>query len=306
MPKWFAVRVSAVLAILGSLLTLLIAVSMAWTGVRSSQLPPPPDSPFPIKSLMFVMSVFFAGFAAWGLTTAIAIFRRRAWARLSIIIFAVLLVGMGGSALVGIAFIRMPETPNVAPAAMQYVRIGIALFYAALTVIGAWWLLLFNSSATKQYFETEIVESPRSRPLSISIIAWYLLVGALATSIAAILQAPGMFFGAIFTGWSAIAVYTLFTAAQIYLGTGLLRLEESSRIASLTYFGVMTGNALVTTLLPGFAGRMQVMMEKMPSMKYPGQSQFNVDGIQPMMLCGILLMLFPVWFLVRRRAAFHP
>jgi hypothetical protein len=305
MPKWFAVRVSAVLAILGSLLTLLMAFTMVWTGIRSAQLPPP-DSTFPIKPVMFVMSACFAAFSCWGFATALAIFRRRAWARLSMIIFAVLLVGMGGSALVGIAFIRMPETPNVAPGALQYARIAIALFYAALTVIGAWWLLLFNSSSTKQYFAGEAIEAPGARPLSISIIAWYLLIGALATSIAAILQAPGMFFGAIFTGWTAIAIYTLFTAVQIYLGTGLLRLEEPSRLASLAYFGVMAANAMVTALLPGFAARMQTMMQQMPSLARAGQPQLNMENVAPLMLCGTLLIVFPVWFLIRRRAAFHP
>jgi hypothetical protein len=306
MPKWFAVRVSAVLAILGSLLTLLIAVWMASTGARSAQLPTPPDSPFPIKAVMFGMSACFAAFSLWGLATALAVFRRRSWARLSMIIFAVLLVGMGGSALVGIAFIRMPETPNVAPGAMQYARISIALFYAALTVIGAWWLLLFNSSATRQYFAGETPESPAGRPLSISIIGWYLLLCSPVTAIGAIQQAPAMFFGAMVTGWAAMAVFTLFTAVQIYLGTGLLRLEEPARLASLAYIGFAAANLLLTVLLPGFAARMQVMMQHMPSWMRAGQTQTNLESVAPLMLCGTLVVIFPVWFLIRRRSAFHP
>src|SRR5581483_6267900 len=102
-----------------------------------------------------------------------------------------------GSALVGILFLRIPETPGVAPQTVQNVRLGIAAFYGALTVIGAWWLLLFNSPATKEYFASSPVES--TRPLSISLIGWYLIVGAVGTAVAAILRMPGMFFGLVFT-----------------------------------------------------------------------------------------------------------
>src|SRR5580700_9929624 len=107
MHKWVGIRVSAILSILGSALSLLVAGSMVWAGFR---VPPdtPPESPFPIKALLLVMAAFFIGFSGWGAATAIGIFRRRGWARLSMIVFACLLVGMGGSALVGILFIHMP------------------------------------------------------------------------------------------------------------------------------------------------------------------------------------------------------
>ena len=149
MHKWIGIRTSAVLTILGSGLTLLFAGLLVWTALRASQLETPPESPFPVKPVLLVMAVLFAAFSLWGVASAIGIFRRRGWARLSMIVFACLLVGMGGSALVGILFIRMPDTPNVSPQTMQNIRLGIAAFYGAMAVIGTWWLLLFNSSATK-------------------------------------------------------------------------------------------------------------------------------------------------------------
>ena len=303
MRKWIGIRVSAILTILGSALTLLLAGSMVWAGFHA---PPPdttPQSPFPLKALMVVMAAFFIGLSGWGVATAIAIFRRRGWARLSMIVFACLLVGMGASALVGILFIHMPDTPNVSAQTMQNIRFGIAAFYGSLTVLGAWWLLLFNSSTTKQYF-LEQPPAPGARPLSISIIGWYLLVCALGTAVGAILRMPGMFFGLVLTGWASLAIYTAFTAVQIYLGTGLLQLQEPARVATIVYFALMALNSVVTCVLPGFGARMQTVQDWLPAFMRAGQPPANFEGTGGMMLMGTLLMAIPIWFLVRRRGAF--
>lgn len=57
------------------------------------------------------------------------------------------------------------------------VRLVIAAFYGVLTAIGVWWLVLFSRSRTKEYFAGHgpVIES--ARPLSISVIAWYMLAG---------------------------------------------------------------------------------------------------------------------------------
>jgi hypothetical protein len=301
MPKWIGIRVSAILALLGSAAALLFAM---WAALHTSQVERPVEPPLPLKVIMLSMAVLFAAFGAWGLSTAIGIFRRRGWARLSMIIFALLLVGMGGSALVGILFIKMPGTGNVSPATMQNVRVGIAAFYGAMAVIGAWWLLLFNSGPTKQYF-AERPAAPGSRPLSISIIGWYLLVSAVGTAAAAILRMPGMLFGLILTGWAALAIYTVFTAVQIYLGASLLQLQEPARVASIVWFGLLAANSVMTVVLPGFAGRMQIVQQALPAFLRVGQQPVPIEGTGGMMLMGTLIVAAPIWFLVRRRAAFR-
>jgi hypothetical protein len=296
--------VSAILTIVGSAVTLLFAGFMVWTALRASQLNQRVESPFPIKAMMATMAVFFAAFSAWGVSTAIGIFRRRGWARLSMIIFAILLIGMGGSALVGILLIKIPNTANVPPQTMQNIRVGIAAFYGAMAVIGAWWLLLFNSSATKQYF-AESAAAPGARPLSIAIIGWYLLLCSVGTATGAIFRVPGMFFGLILTGWAALAIYTAFTAVQIYMGAGLLQLQEPARVASIVWFALMAVNSVVSVVLPGFAGRMQMVQQGLPAFLRAGQQPVPVEGTGGMMLMGTLVVAVPIWFLVRRRTAFR-
>jgi hypothetical protein len=304
MPKWIGVRVSATLAILGSAATLLLAGLMGWTALRAPQLESRVESPLPLKAVVVTMAVFFVALSVWGVATAAGIFARRGWARLSMIIFAVLMVGMGGSALVGILFIRMPDAANAPAATLRNVRLGIAAGYGAMTVLGAWWLLLFSSSATKQYF-AEPPAAAGGRPLSISIIAWYLLLCSVGTAAGAVLRMPGMVFGAMLTGWEALAVYTAFTALQICLGTGLLQLQEGARVASIVWFALLALNSLVTVMLPGFAERMQIVQQGLPAfLRGPGQ-RMPIEGTGGLMLMGTVFVAIPIWFLVRRRPAFR-
>ena len=311
MNKWIAIRTSAVLTILGSVATLLFAGLMVWTGFF---VPPPetaPEPPLPLKGIMTALAVFFTAFGIWGFLTAAGIFRRREWARISMVIFAVLLVGMGGSALVGIIFIKLPPNASLTPQMMLGIRLGIAAFYGAMTLIGAWWLLLFNSSRAKHYFSesgTGIpagVPSESGRPLSISIIGWYLLISTLFTATAAILRVPGMLFGAVLTGWVALAVYTVFTAVNLYLGSGLLQLQEPARVGSIVYFLIVAANSVVTVLLPDFPARMRTMQDAFPRfLRWSQQQTLPLDGVWGFALIGAALAAVPIWFLVRRRAAF--
>jgi len=311
MNKWIAIRVSAVLTILGSVATLLFAGMMVWTAFFV----PPPDtavkSPVPLKGIMAALAVFFTAFGVWGFVTAAGIFRRRAWARISMVIFSVLLVGMGGSALLGTLIIKLPPNPSFTPQMMSYIRLGIAAVYGVMTLLGAWWLLLFNASRGKQYFAESGagipagVSSESGRPLSIGIIGWYLLISTLATATAAILRVPGLLFGAVLTGWVALAVYTAFTAVSLYLGTGLLQLQEPARVGSIVYFLILAANSVVTVLLPDFPGRMRTMQDAFPRfLRWSQQQPLPTDGMWEFALIGALIAAVPIWFLVRRRAAF--
>ena len=147
--------------------------------------------------------------------------------------------------------------------------------------------------------------APGARPLSIAIIGWYLLLCAVGTAVGAILRVPGVFFGAVFTGWTAMAVYTAFTAVEIYLGSGLLQLQEPTRVASIVYFAVMAVSSVVTCVVPGFATRMQTLQQAMPAFLRAPQAPASLEGTSGLMLISTLFMAVPIWFLVRRRAAFR-
>jgi hypothetical protein len=300
--RWIGIRASAVVTILGSVATLLFAGIMAWGMFHAT---PPAEMAMPpvaLKVFGVAMGVLFAGLGVWGIWTAVAIFRRRGWARISMLVFAALLTLMGVFAVLGILVMPFPSTPGVSvpDGVMEKVRWGIAGSYGALALIGAWWLVLFNRSATKQYFVGREPAREGGRPLSIGIIGWYLLIGAVGMPVAAVIRMPAALFGLIVTGWSALAIYTAYTAVVIYLGAGLLRLRERARLWSIVYFCAIAANSLVCLARPGF---MQQMQRAMPGF-FPAAAMPQLDQMWVYGLMGAAACAVPIWFLVRRRAAF--
>ena len=58
-------------------------------------------------------------------------------------------------------------------------------------------------------------------------------------------------------------------------------------------------------LLPDFAGRMRLMQDAFPRfLRWSQQQPVALDGSWVFALVGALLAAVPIWFLVRRRAAF--
>jgi len=167
-----------------------------------------------------------------------------------------------------------------------------------------WWLVLFNLRSARQYFTQSAPSEPRPRPLSVSMIGWYLLISSLFLAAMAVVRMPAFVFGAVITGWGGLAVYTLFAGAQIYLGTGLLRLREQARLGSIGYFCLMALNSAVTLGLPGYAAKMQIMMREMPKLFPTGVPAQPPQPSWLFVLMGIAFATVPVWFLVGRRAAF--
>ncbi|MEO8371037.1 MAG: hypothetical protein ABI806_17775 [Candidatus Solibacter sp.] len=301
--KWIAVRASAGLAIAGSLLTFAIGLLMP----ISMALAPPPSGPgappFPLMAVGIIMAVIFSAFALWGVLTGIAIFRRRGWARISIMLFGILLAIMGFGGSLAAIFMPIPQQEGVDPRIMTGVRFGMAALYLLLAAIGIWWLVLFNRKITRQYFEgINPREDSGARPLSLSIIGWYLLLSSILMAASAVFKIPAFVFGGVVTGWGALGVYSLFTVVQLYLGTGILHLQEHARLGGIAYFVVVAINSLLS--MQGLDAKMEVMRRELPKL-FPGGMALHAP--QPAWVFGLMgtaLVIIPIWFLVRRRAAF--
>jgi len=301
--RWIGIRASAVLAILGSVATLLMAGMMTW-GMFHAKLPRDAGMPpVALKVMGAAMGAVSAGLGVWGIWTAVGIFRRRGWARISILVFAALLVFMGAGALLAVLVMPFPVTPGVSVSAraMENVRWGIAGFYGAVGLIGVWWLILFNRGATKEYFAGREPESESARPLSVSIIGWYLVIGGAGSVLGAAVPVPAVLFGLLFTGWLKLAVCAAYIAVGIYLGIGLLRLREQARLWSIVYFCALAANTVVSLARPGI---MQQMQRAMPAF-FPAAAMPQLERMWVYGLIGAAACAVPIWFLVRRRAAFR-
>jgi hypothetical protein len=201
------IRFSAVVAILGSAVMLLLAVLMIVTGAFG---PPASDqalSPKVLTAIMIVMAAIFTALAVWGISTAIGLFRRRPWSRISILIFAGVLTLFAASGLLMMPFMQFPVDPNVGARLTSIIRLSMFGFYAALTAIGVWWLILFNLRSSRRYFGGPADARASGKPLSVSLIAWYLLIAAAMMPLVAILRLPAFIFGVVFTKGAALAIY---------------------------------------------------------------------------------------------------
>jgi hypothetical protein len=298
MPKWFAIRASAAIAIVGSVATLLFAAGLAIAALLT---PPRETGPLPpgaMKIAGVAVAALFASGAAWGIGAGVGIFRRRSWARISMTLFAGLLAMLGVTG--ALAMIAMPfgESPGIDQRMAAVVRVSMIGFYALIAALGAWWLILFTRRPALQYFAASEA-SPDTRPVSISVIAWYLLGSAVITAFAAALRAPTAIFGFVVSGWAAAAVYTLYTAAQIYLGSGLLELNNAARAWSIVYFFAAAANGAALALNPGMREKGQEL-----ALTLEGYSRAEIPNIGIAWWAAAAAAALPIWFLVRRRSAF--
>ena len=340
MKRSIGVTVIAVLSLLGSVLTLLMGVLMGWVMFRAPVASPDqyPGSPAFFKAMLFAGVLIYVVPAIWGICTSIGLFRLRDWARISIIAFAVLLILTGGFGILMSLVIPLP-TPSHLPSDRSIevgVRLSMGLFSAALLGLGIWWVAFFSRKKVRQQFvglragivygappqvsdslqlppTMETVPRIRQRPLSIAILAWFLLAGCALIPLNVLLRAPAVLFTKVVTGYPAAVYYLALAGVQLYIGIGLLRLRPAARIVCIWYLAYGFVNAAVFYLAPGGHARMLSLIEKQQSMFpwiQPGQNQFlqQVD-LTPLLIVGacvgLAVLAVPLYFLVTRRQAFE-
>jgi len=342
MKRSAGVTVIAILSLLGSLFTLVMGALMAVIPFVASRAQPneSPFTPRTFKVLMIGVSAFYVLPAIWGILTSIGLFRLKDWARISIIVFSVLLILMSGFAILMVVVMPIPPAPNQAvdPAIAAGVRAFMAAFAAGLIAIGTWWLVYFTRVRVKQQFmplqpelaggppfatpysvpvpsATTAALSPAGRPLSLTVLAWFLLAGCLFTPFNVWLHPPAVLFAKIVTGWPSALYFLAFCGLKLYIGIGLLRLQLAARTVAVAYYVFWFVNMAVFYLAPGGRLRMLELMQRSQSIfpwmrTQPWQSQmampFDTTRFLVLGACfGLAGMLVPLYFLVTRKQAFE-
>jgi hypothetical protein len=113
-------------------------------------------APRVLFAIVALTALLFAGVAVWAVITLVGLLRLRNWARYSIT--GGLLAGLGLISILGILVLptanpaATPGLPLPSPGLMQAMRAVIALFYAGIAAVGAWWLVYFNLRSVKSFF----------------------------------------------------------------------------------------------------------------------------------------------------------
>jgi uncharacterized membrane protein len=221
----------------------------------------------------------------------------------SIALFAALLAG--GSLILGIASFAIPAQPGIPPRDLPGFKLLMAALYAIPLGIAIWWLIQFNLRSTKDAFTNADPDAPASaRPLSMSIIGWYMLVAGVGCLYPVIAGFPGFFAGGVFTGWSARVMYLVIGAVEFFAGAELLHLRERGRLAAIAVCSVSLVNALALLLVPGAASRAAAFEHS----RFASLASHATITSHASLMTGAwigLLALVPLWFLLRRKAAFQ-
>ena len=330
-----------VLALLGSAIVLLIGIVMLVMPLIVP-IPQTADSPFTpglFKAIMLLGSLFYLGPAIWGILTGIGLFRLKEWARISTIVFSVLLVLMMGFGGLFMLFIPIPTPPNQAadPAVTHGVRVFMGVFSLSLVSLGVWWLIFFNRAKVKQQFlrlpaitatpgpEVSYSEPPLAplpvaaprgpqRPLSFTIIAWLLLIGCFYLPANLWLRPPMILFTKVLTGWASSAYLLVIAAVSLYVGIGLLRLKPAARSVGVYFFSFFLLNSIIAFLAPGSRARLHEILQRSremyPWMRFPSGQQFDFPfDMTPFLWIGLLVgvtaSLLQLYFLITRKEAFE-
>lgn len=334
MKRSAGVSVIAVFSWLGSALTFALGIFMVAAGAlgspRANQFP---GSPAAFRVILYLAALVYLLPAVWGLASGVGLWKLKNWARISTIVFSVLLILAGAFGCAGSLLVPLTPTPQADQSILHAVRVGMIAFWSTLIGIGMWWAVFLNRADVKVQFGqfsvgdgagvqpsaialspiTGTVQRAGSRPLSITIIAWLLLIGCLFIPMTFFLRTPAIFFTQSLTGSPRILVLLTFAAVQLAIGIGLLRLRPAARLAAifLLVFGVL--NSAVFMFAPGGRTRVSLLMNNQQSI-YPwvpamrSQTGFGMDSTPFFILgsiAGLVCAGIQIYFLITRKSAFE-
>jgi len=315
MYRSVGVTVSAVVVFIGSASMLLMAAFSALAFVILRNMPPQPV--FVRYSMIGVATVELA-FAIWGILSGIGLLRLREWARISMVVFGVLLLVVGLPGLVFIPLMPLGPQGNVPENFVLMFKLGMGAFYGVLAALGGGWLYFFNKRTVKDQFRSVPQGTPepvssRVRPLSISIIGWFLTVTSVLVLPVLLLRFPLFFFGTLFTGAHAQLIMLAWCGLQFAAGVGLLRLRPWGRTLALCTFSLGMLNGLITILVPGSQARLlQAMTLTMQRLGVPWPPEQGPMLFQTWsasfwfgLVFGVLFVGVQLWFVVRNKQAFY-
>jgi hypothetical protein len=150
-----------------------------------------------------------------------------------------------------------------------------------------------------------------ARPLSISIIAWFMLASCIFVPFVLFLHPPVALLVTILSGWQAAVFMLISTALNIYIGIALLKMKPAGRLVGIGYYIFGLLNVLVFYFAPGRSARMARFLDLEKSM-FPwmssAQSNLSQADMMPFFLVGaiggVAFCLVLLYFLAAAKPAF--
>ena len=298
MPRPLSVTIAALLVLLGSVLTLGFAVLIF--GLRHE----PDVAAGGGPGLVLAIVGFIAACGAAGIATGVGLLKLKQWARISMVVFSTVLVFIGAFSLLLILAVDLPMPPDVDPEKLALVRPILIGVYLVPTAIGTWWLVLFTRPRVIATFSGGVQAAEAAMPTAVLVVAWLTLFGGIATVVMPFLDVPAFFLGVMFSGWASTVFYAGFAALQLYIGRGLLRLDERARVLAIWFYLLGTLNGLMLLLLPSVRARAAALAGELGMVT--GEASPFVPDVMLVWSAGLIVVavLVQTWLLIRWKHVF--
>lgn len=313
MKRSTGVTLSAVLVFIGSVFTLLLGVLAA---LGTAMVHGPQMQSAALHYFLYGIYAVYIAFAIWGIASGVGLLLLREWARISMIVFSALLLVFMLPGLLFFLLTPMATPANVPANVMLFIKLGVGLFEGSLAALGAVWLYFFTRKKVRTQFRGETTDDltasgSSKRPLSISIIAWILIVSGICGGLGAVLlmalQFPMFLGGYVVTGARASVVIAVWCVTEFCAGVGLLRLKSWGWVLAVVTLSAGALNGLSMVLIPGsetrFREAMELMIQRLglpaQGVQVPSSAWFGI-------IFGFVFVGVQLWFLIARRNAFYP
>ena len=314
MERSGGVTVSAVIAMIGSVVSILFGVGVVLIGIAMSRTP---DSPlaggqaFPLTTVLALEGIVLLGFGVWGIASAVGLLRLRNWARISVIVYAAMLSVICVFSMLPLLLwqfvtpLPLPAQEGVPPGMMTAALVITIAFALALAALSVWWLVYFNRAKIKaQFVDGAKVIVPPRRPVTITVIAWLMMVGSLFLLVTLFGRYPAFVFGFLLEGWGGAAFYVIYGIGGLAVGIGLLRFKPLSHTLAVCYYGFGVLNAAATLLVPGSFARMQSFTQNLIQGNSALPTALVEQYFKILMVWALLFTSAILWILLSRRQAF--
>lgn len=324
------VTAAAIILFCGSGLMVLMAVVII-VGATVTSLPPEQ------RAVEFLMPIFYALVAAWGIATGVGILQLRPWARISMIVMSGLTIFFTVSGAVGLMAVPMVlrQEPNMPAGATRIIVFAGLILLAVPLAIAIWWLVLFTRARVRVEFATRgaavvssaipstaiaidfappfaAAPSATEIPVSIRVIALiFLIFGGftlLCLPFAIRIRIPTVMLGILIQGQTAWAYGLVFVLAQIGLCIAVLkrRAWALDGLVAFTLLGV--ANSILFAISPSRKVLFDTIMQREkfpPGMDVSAMASFMNSVLPISMGIGVLLWAVVLYFLFTRRKAFR-
>ena len=306
---------SAIIATIGSFFALLFGMVIGWAVLRlnpqalaqTGNIPAPPSA---LMAILLIEAGVFLGLGVFGIISTIGLVRLKNWARISFLVFGGVLAVFslfGALGMVVVILFAPPLAPPQAqmPPGLMMIALAVSLvFELLLLAIGVWWLIYFSRRRTKELFLGEAGAAvPRQGPLSITVIAWVLIVTGSLTLVYVPFGVPAFVFSFVLKGWAARLVFSLFAIVCLAAGIGILRWRPQAHLLALGFYAFCLLNGLSFFIPGGMRRAIAAMQELVP--QAPSQQAFLTPSfLGASVFLGLLITCVPLYFLVTRRQSF--